>query len=285
MLKDTLNPLLLNIAQVEHFADWNWKGVNSPFSRIYIVKNGTATLHTPAGAFRMSPSHLYMIPAFTTHAYECNNYLCLGYIHFYEDGVSLLEQYNLPIEIEAGDFEILLFDRLLNINPGRQLVESDPALYDNDTILLQNIAIHANQTIHVKVETQGILQQLIARFLCFSTEKKPLDDNRIESSIDFIRKNINTCIKTSALAQRCYLSTDHFIRMFKKQFGETPLHYINRKKIERAQLMMIANNMPIKDIAYSLAFENLSYFNRIFKKTTGLTPSQYQEKKKLDKLN
>jgi len=65
--------------------------------------------------------------------------------------------------------------------------------------------------------------------------------------------------------------------MFKKRFGETPTQYITRKKIERAQLMMMVNNMTVKDIAFSLAYDSLSYFNRIFKKTTGMTPTQYQK--------
>jgi len=277
MLKDSLNPLLLNIASVEYYSDWYLKGVNSPFSRLYIVKNGSATLHTSVGSVRMSPHHLYFIPAFTTFSCECSNYLNLGYIHFYEEGVSILEQYDFPVEIEVGDLEISLFDRLLAINPGRHLVDSDPAVYNSEASLLHNIAVQTRQTLHLRVESQGILQQLIARFLGHSTDKVPLDDSRIENSIDFIRKNINTNIKTSALAERCYLSTDHFIRMFKKRFGETPTQYITRKKIERAQLMMMVNNMTVKDIAFSLAYDSLSYFNRIFKKTTGMTPTQYQK--------
>ena len=35
--------------------------------------------------------------------------------------------------------------------------------------------------------------------------------------------------------------------------------------------------MPIKNIAYLLAYEDHSYFNRLFKKTTGITPQQYRE--------
>jgi transcriptional regulator GlxA family with amidase domain len=103
-------------------------------------------------------------------------------------------------------------------------------------------------------------------------------DNRIEKSIGYIRKNISSPMSTSILAEICFLSEDHFIRLFKKEFNQTPLQYINQKKIERAQLMLTISNLSIKDIAYSLSFDNLSYFNRIFKKITGDTPSQYQEK-------
>jgi AraC-like DNA-binding protein len=274
--KDYLNLLLLNIGVAEHNADWNWKGVNSPFTRIYLVKGGKAKLWMSNRIHELTPDHLYLVPAFSTHGYECDDYFCLCYIHLYEDGISMLEQHNFPVEISAREFDIALVNRLLSVNPGRELKSSDPSSYDNTPTLLQNIAINAQQAAFSMLETQGILMQLLSRFLEFATDKVSISDNRIERSIDFIRKNISSPMSTNGLADRCFLSEDHFIRLFKRQFNETPLQYINRKKIEKAQLMMTISNQTIKDIAYSLSFDNLSYFNRIFKKTTGYTPSQYQ---------
>ena len=80
-----------------------------------------------------------------------------------------------------------------------------------------------------------------------------------------------------SLAAISCLSKDHFIRLFKKEVGNTPLQYINQKKIEKAQLILITEDIPVKNIAYLLAYEDHSYFNRLFKKITGVTPQQYRE--------
>lgn len=48
--------------------------------------------------------------------------------------------------------------------------------------------------------------------------------------------------------------------------GTTPLQYINQKKIEKAQLLLITEELAVKEIAFRLAFEDYSYFNRLFKK-------------------
>ncbi len=56
----------------------------------------------------------------------------------------------------------------------------------------------------------------------------------------------------------------------------TPLQYINRKKIEKAQLILLTDDMPIKNIAYLLGYEDQSYFNRFFKKIIGMTPQKYR---------
>jgi AraC-like DNA-binding protein len=57
----------------------------------------------------------------------------------------------------------------------------------------------------------------------------------------------------------------------------TPTQYINQKKIERAQVMLIIDDLPIKEIAYNLSFDNISYFNKLFKSLTGLTPGEYKK--------
>ena len=141
---------------------------------------------------------------------------------------------------------------------------------------MQNLLKNKQRTLSEKVESRGIVDQLLARFLQRAQIKMVLKDNRIEEAIHYIRKHINETIELGVLAEKSGLSKDHFIRLFKKETGDTPLRYIIRKKIEKAQLILITDDMSIKNVALNLAFEDYSYFNRLFKKITGVTPQEYR---------
>lgn len=64
-------------------ADWNYQRVSSPFARIYLVKGGTAKLHLPDKVQILLPGHLYIIPPFTFHSYECDGdfSLCITFTY------------------------------------------------------------------------------------------------------------------------------------------------------------------------------------------------------------
>jgi len=277
---DNLHLILLNIGRSVHHGDWNWKEISSPFARLYSVEKGSACLNLSSGKQELIPGNLYFIPPFTLHSYECRDYFAHSYIHIYEkstSGVGILEEYNFPIELKASPLDISLIDRLLEINPGRELKQYDPDTYDNRPTLLRNIAEDAEQAECVALETKGILLQLLSRFLHSASPKSDVSDIRITKILNHIRRNINNPIRIKELSTLCHLSDDHFIRLFKKEMNCTPIQYINRKKIEKAQLMLLIENSPVKDIAYQLSFENLSYFNRLFKQITQYTPTQYYE--------
>ena len=90
------------------------------------------------------------------------------------------------------------------------------------------------------------------------------------------RKNINENIKIEQLADICSLSKDHFIHIFKKEVGIPPLRYINQKKIEKAQLLLVTTYIPLKEISYALSIDDHSYFTRLFKKNVGVSPIIYR---------
>ena len=182
-----------------------------------------------------------------------------------------------PFEVKMNELDEILIRRLLTINPGRELRRSDPETYDNLPTLIQNIVRNDQLHLCAIVETKGILLQLFSRFLEKATLKQETTDNRIVKVVRYIRENINRNIGINELAELCYLTKDHFIRLFKKEMRCTPLQYINQKKIEKAQLMLIISDKSIKDIAYELSFDNISYFYRLFRRLTGIPPSRYKK--------
>jgi AraC-like DNA-binding protein/mannose-6-phosphate isomerase-like protein (cupin superfamily) len=277
--KDTTELILLNVGYAVHRADWNYKHVNSPFARIYLVAEGKAKLHVKDGVHELTPSHLYLIPPFTLHSYECNDHYALYYIHVYENQFSsrlVLEDYQFPVEREATPLDALLVKRLLEINPGRDLKQYDPSDYDNSSTLQKNLTLHSRMPACVMFETRGILFQLFARFFKDALPKYRITD-RIRKTLNYIREHIDSPIRIDELTDICCLSKDHFIRLFRKEMHVTPVQYINRKKIEKAQRMIIMGNLSMRDIAYRLSFDNVSYFNRLFKRYTGMTPVKYRK--------
>lgn len=271
--------LTLNVGYAYQNADWNWKQVSSPFTRLYYVTKGCARIVFPDKVQELTPGHLYLIPAFTTHSYECEGLFEHYYIHIYEDAQSdsgFLDDFNFPIEMSATEIDLLLFQRLCEINPTMRLQQSNPMSYDNNLMLLQSIAKNKQRILCDRVESRGILYQLIARFLKDAQLKSETADDRIQKCLNYIRKNINQNIKIDMLAEIVCLSRDHLIRLFKKETRLTPIQYISIKKMEKAQLLLVSGNMSIKEIAFMLSYEDHSYFIRLFKKITGKTPQDYR---------
>ncbi len=279
---DSLHPLVLNVGLAVHDGDWNWQNVSSPFMRIYYVVEGTAQVVLPAGTVTLRPEHLYAIPAYTRHSYQCDGPFTHYYLHIYDDShagalSSLTDEWELPTEVDALPSDRMLMRRLCDANPAMQLRQSDPLTYDNSSTLAENVMLNKQRTLAQKMESRGIVFQLLARFLHNAHPRTATHDERILAAIRYIKNHTEESIHISRLADIACVSKDHFIRLFKHETGTTPLRYINERKIEHAQLLLATSDMPVKAVALRLALDNYSYFNRLFKGIAGMTPLQYRQ--------
>ena len=281
--QEELKLILLNVGFAEHHADWNWEKISSPFFRIYLIAEGQATVIINNIKYLLLPGKLYLIPPYTTHTDRNDCFFSIFYIHIYEDlrnNISMFDQMLFPVQINASYLDELLIKRLHEINPLSNLKKYDPSSYDNPVNLMQSIVENTHVPISTQIETNGILFQLFSKFLFLAQQRDINKDTRILKVLHYIYKNIDTKISIKELSSLCYMSDDHFIRLFIKELKTTPINYINKKKIEKSQLMLLIKNIAIKDIAYSLSFENVSYFNRIFKQNIGKTPNEYKSEYK-----
>ena len=271
--------LVLHIGEAHCGADWNYKDICSPFTRMYYVTEGHAQIVLPDKRQDLRPGFMYIIPAFTPHSYVCRETFSHYYIHIYnESGHDILEDWNLPTEIEPEGGILSRIRKLHALCPGMELTQPDPQYYDNSSSLARNILKNKQRELYARVESRGIIFQLLAQFLQGANPKQYVADERITKILEYIRTHLGASPDLDALAAFSCLSKDHLIRIFKREMKMTPAAYINKKRMEKAQLRLVTETTPVKEIAYQLGFEDQTYFNRVFKRMTGQTPLDYRKK-------
>ncbi|WP_437678221.1 helix-turn-helix domain-containing protein [Sorangium sp. So ce131] len=73
-------------------------------------------------------------------------------------------------------------------------------------------------------------------------------------------------------------SPDHFSRLFKHTFHQTPYQYVLSRRIERAMTMLRDERLSIAEIALACGFSNQGHLTTAFKRRTGTTPGAYRKK-------
>ena len=276
---ESLNFQMLNVGFARHDGDWNWKNVSSPFTRIYLVKDGCARLYLPEEAVELSPGHMYIVPAHTVHSYACSGKFSHYYLHFYEGykkETDIFDFYEFPVEVDAEPMDESLLYNMCSRHPEAELPASDPSSYDYMGKFIDYVHRYNALTLDAKLELRGSILLLFSRFVKRAQTRVWTRDKRLAHALDYIHNHIYDTISIDELASVACVTKCHFIRLFVKTVGLPPLQYVNKKKIDRAELMLITEEMPVKEIAYQLGFSDHSYFIRLFKKTTGLTPMAYR---------
>jgi AraC family transcriptional regulator len=92
----------------------------------------------------------------------------------------------------------------------------------------------------------------------------------------YIEENLSTDIGLDELAAVCGLTRFHFSRAFKATFGESPYQYVTRRRIERAQQMLVATRLSIADVAAACGFKGASQFGRSFRDVVGQSPLAFR---------
>ena len=278
---ESFNLQMLNVGLAHHDGDWNWKDVNSPFTRIFYVTEGEARLHLPQQTVALRPGYLYIIPPYTMHSYECEGLFVHYYLHVYEgfkSEIDLVEQYDFPTEVAGCHDDELLLQRMCEQHPQAQLPASNPQAYDNAAQFTDYVERYRDMPLWQKMELRGGILMLFSRFLRQAVPHVWTTDERMKRVQEYIHSHINENIDVEELADVACVTKPYLIRLFKREFSISPVQYVNRKKVERAQLLLYTSDMPVKEVAYELGFSDHSYFIRMFRKVTAITPQEYRRK-------
>lgn len=261
---------------------WNFKNVISPFHRIYYIESGKGKVYIGNVPYELLPNQLFIIPKFTSHSYECENFMDHYYICLFDDltgGMAIPNPARMRLQLPASSMDVTLIKRYIELNPHKSLTALDPQRYDNQHINYENkAAINPSQYSQV-VEGSGILLQLFSRFLTEESMRRTAASSsyeKLDAVIQFINKNLDKRISIVTLSNLMCLTSDHFSKLFKKIIGIPPCEYIQMKRIERAQALLLTSHQNITQIAESVGIDNPAQFSRLFTKVAQCSPREYR---------
>ncbi|CAG0972260.1 putative bifunctional transcriptional activator/DNA repair enzyme AlkA [Burkholderiales bacterium] len=81
----------------------------------------------------------------------------------------------------------------------------------------------------------------------------------------------------SALAVRLGVSERHFRRVFREQFGVTPVAYVQTQRLLLVKRLLTDTDLPITEVALAAGFGSLRRCNELFRAHYGLAPGAWRK--------
>lgn len=111
-------------------------------------------------------------------------------------------------------------------------------------------------------------------------------DKKVKKEYDlkkYIEKNYNNKnFNLDSFSKEVYISKYHLIRKFKKEYGITPIEYLNKYRLKIAVSLLLKTENSITEISNIVGFNSTNYFIKIFKKSYNMTPNVYRKYKKIN---
>ena len=93
---------------------------------------------------------------------------------------------------------------------------------------------------------------------------------------DYIAEHLSEEMSVDQLAELAELSPSHFAHVFKETTGMTPLQFITRQRITRAQQLIRETSRSLIDVGLEVGYSSPSHFAQVFRRVVGVTPTEFR---------
>ena len=240
---------------------YKWQDENQIFdqNKFYCITEGRCTIVINDKVYNAKAGDWFFIPAFTSHGFNNDKGLFKKFwLHcdFYPNK-DIFALTNLPyyVNFDLNGNVPKLFDKLVKSAKSDLLAD--------------------------KIIVKATLLELFAEYVKLAhpngVSVKSDSDNRFDDLLRFINENLNENFSNALLAEKCFLSPNHFIKCFKDLTGQTPASYIKQRKMECAKRMLENTDLDISNIAEKVGIYDVSHFCKIFKSFYEKSPKEHRK--------
>jgi AraC-like DNA-binding protein len=126
---------------------------------------------------------------------------------------------------------------------------------------------------------EGIGEDAAEPGIAATTQEQPrggLSPWQVRKVMCHIEAHLDRSIKNEDLAALVRLNPSHFGRAFRNSFGEPPHEYVIRRRVERAQGLMLSTDASLSEIALDCGLADQSHLTRLFRRVVGESPRAWR---------
>lgn len=136
-----------------------------------------------------------------------------------------------------------------------------------------------HQLVYAAQATAHLLARLI-QLRHAGAREVPGSGNAVRRAIEFMNLHLDRPLRAPAIAAVAGLSPSHFNTLFRATTGYPPVDYHIRLRMHRACQLLDTTELPIKEIATRLGYEDPLYFSRAFHQVVERAPTEYRRERK-----
>ncbi|MBV7530178.1 AraC family transcriptional regulator [Chitinophaga sp. sic0106] len=233
-----------------------------PENFLFFCVDGHGWYQVNGKRYEVGPNESFILPQNIEHAYGSSedNPWSIYWIHFGGDALlefnrmQAVQKYLEPHYIKNNGDIIPLFNKIYkSLELGYSL---DNLVYANMG-LVQYLNLFIYNTRHYEATL---------------TDKSDCVDN----AILYMQQRINDKISLNELGKQYNYSVSRFSNLFKQKTGYAPIDYFVQLKMQKACQQLDFTTRSVKDIAFSMGFDDPYYFSRRFRAVIGMSPKKYR---------
>lgn len=191
-------------------------------------------------------------------------------VHYY-DGTGTAKNYYVHFSVDSES----IINKIKMKSSNIYKLSSDYGFNSIFEKIMSEMQSKYDMYIDIAVSYFEILLASISRKICEDDIEKNYT-RLIHAAVKSMYHNYSENKTLSEYADMCHMSKYHFIRVFKKSTGITPIEYRNKIRINIAKDLLLDTDMNISRIAEYCGFSNPNYFCDAFRKSEGYSPSVYR---------
>lgn len=156
---------------------------------------------------------------------------------------------------------------------------SDPLIERLSWLLLKGAgdAGLASSTLYLDGIAVAIVSRLLGRGEGDANRSRGLVKWRLKRVQQLVEEQLSEPLALTDLARCAGLSRMHFAAQFRAATGMRPHEYLVRRRIQRAQEILLTTGMPLVEVALAVGFQTQAHFTTVFRRFLGETPGRWRE--------
>jgi AraC family transcriptional regulator len=101
-------------------------------------------------------------------------------------------------------------------------------------------------------------------------------EQAVERVVTAMRNRYHERLSIPELAAETYFSPFHFIRIFRRETGVTPCHYLTAVRLFEAKRLLVTTSLNVADVACRVGYPGVGTFTTRFTRLVGVSPGHYR---------